>query len=174
MKSTFGLILICLAAFHIIHHVDGRCFQVIQRHFQCLNRINTRNNTLNDTFYQNLSRMTFDQGMDFIRKIYLDNANNCTSDYCKCADLLNLNKLVSGGDFGMLFRNATIFAYLKTVISDFNKTFQSQQLPDREIQRMMTNSNLPTLTNFCTRFEYTSNRFNFYNTTRQCDKYNFT
>lgn len=130
------------------------------------------NNFLDSSFFLSLGlgNMTFDQGMEFIRKIYLD-VDNCTSELCKCVDLDGLEYIYK---YSLFFRNQSNFLGVKSIISEFNKKYNNKNYlkPLTNIIDQINNSddyyhynyvNSTKDLNFYLNVDYTDYRLDFYN-----------
>ena len=123
------------------------------------------NNQLDDSFYKSkgLDKMTFDQGMDLIRQIYLDTQDNsylsnCTSKgfivFCNSANL---------------FRNASNFAGMKTIIAAFNRKYESSLKSLNDSLSVYSNGQAyPSIVKFLMTNEYTGRKLAFYNRKFDC------
>ena len=180
-----------LAGLDFINRVDGICFDLVKKFFECqhlkmvrgvgmfgdieyFSNPNISNNTLDDAFYKrNLSNMTFDQGMDLIRQIYIQ-TNNCSSEFCKCVSSNIIDKLFP--NHSMFFRNATNFPHVKSILAGFNKHYESQLLPLEEIHFWVNfeDHDHMSLAEFCVDLEYTWMRALFYKNFGECQVYNQT
>ena len=184
-------IIILLAVLTIIREVKSECFELVQQYYECKNLVmidpnpkneykvprkayipdpSIANNQLNDTFYQsqNLAQMTIDQAMGLFRTIY-NETYNCKSAFCNCT------KSVFGiyYQYSPYFLNETTFEQVKIILFDFNTRFQSNMRNYSSLQAFFdskthSNQTLPTLAQFCMNYEYTDERFLYYNNSTDC------
>lgn len=190
MNLTTFISILIVVCYTCVNHVEGECFEVIRQYFECqyLKMVKRTNPSTGEIFYerndkldqnnlnnsipaiQNLSRMSFDQGMDFIRRIYLETAN-CTTEVCNCT---KFGKIDKEGSYSLFFGNADIFRQSKSIINGLNTKFKSQLMPFESLRGYLghNHSHLPTLTKFCVDFEYTWVRLKFFKYANSCYAYN--
>ena len=191
MKSVIIILVIAVAS---IGQVKSECFELVQQYYECKNLIMRNltydtfppvpydpipwvpNNTLNDTFYQNLNlgQMTLDQAMELFRTIY-NETYNCTSYFCKCVTtgIVDQYKFGRYNRFSLFFRNQTNFDQVKIVLSEFIAKFQANLSSYDALQSFFAskahrNQNLTTLAQFCMKYDYTDERLLYYNDSFNC------
>ena len=134
------------------------------------------NNLLNDAFYQslNLNQMTIDQAMNLFRTIY-NEIYNCNSTFCNCVKTGIIMDYMSGeyNRYSLYFLNETTFEQVKIILFEFNNKFQSDMLNYSSLQTFFdskthSNQTLPTLAQFCMKYDYTNERFLYYNGSKDC------
>ena len=134
------------------------------------------NNQLNDTFYEslNLTNMTIDQAMFLFRAIY-NETYNCKSAFCNCTKTGIIMDYMNGeyNRFSLYFLNKTTMEQMKIILSDFNTKFQSNMKSYSSLQTFFkskahSNQTLPTLAQFCMNYDYTDERFLYYNNSTDC------
>ena len=180
-------IFIALAIIFINKQVDCQCANLIQQYYQCkhLKMTNStdpsyltygvgpayvpdasiRNNTLNDTFYQNLNlgQMTFDQAMQLFWNIY-NETNNCNSKFCDCVSKGLIDQTTGGT---VAFRNATIYPQMKSILLSFINNNKPYMFSYSQYYFYAT-QNLSTLNRFCMNYDYSRNRLAYYSNTQSC------
>ena len=184
-------IFIALAIISINKQVDCQCADLIQQYYQCkyLKMTNNTsdsyktygigpayvpdssipNNQLTDTFYKGLSlgQMTFDQAMQLFWNIY-NETNNCNSKFCDCVSNGLIDQAYSPGS--VVFRNATIYPQMKSILLAFMNKYQPYLSPYSQLTSYFYQTqNLPTLNQFCVNYDYSKNRLSYYSNTRSCD-----
>jgi len=190
MKMKTLMIIIVVTTLFTIAQVKSECFELVQQYYECKNLIMRNinnpdsfpekpyepnpfypNNKLNNTFYKNLNldKMSFDQAMEFFRAIYNDTFNNSTTDFYKCVStgIINEYKYGNGNSFSTFFLNETNFKQMKTILSEFIIKFESNLLPYSSLKDFFASKShggqyLPSLAQFCMKFDYTDDRFNYY------------
>jgi hypothetical protein len=128
------------------------------------------NNQLSDTFYQslNLTNMTMEQAMDLFRTIYTE-VNNCSSAFCNCTKTGIIMDYMNGeyNRYSLYFLNETTFDQVKIILTEFNTRFKSDMKNYSSLQTFFdlknhSNQTLPTLAQFCMKYDYTDERFIYY------------
>ena len=126
----------------------------------------TANSDLTDRFYRKLisKEMNFNKAMKLFRKIYTE-TDNCTSEFCKC---VSLGVIDYNGNYSMYFRNKDVYPHVKRIIEDFSKQFESNLKPYSELWYFKElepylNQNLSSLAQFCIKYDYSYNRYEYYN-----------
>lgn len=177
------LTLFFLSIFGQIKPLNGQCFDLIRQYNQCKHLkmefkkgdyiepekyfVNyTANSDLTDRFYRKLmsKEMNFNKAMKLFRKIYTE-TDNCTSEFCKC---VSLSVIDYHGNYSLYFRNKDVFPHVKRIIEDFNKQFESNLKSYRELWyntdfEPYSNHNLSSLAQFCIKYDYSYNRYEYYN-----------
>ena len=134
------------------------------------------NNQLNDQFYQslNLTQMTMNQAMDLIRAIY-NETYNCSSVLCNCTKTGIIMDYMNGeyNRYSLYFLNETTLDQVKIILSEFNTKFQSNMKSYSSLKTFFdskthNNQTLPTLAQFCMKYDYTDERFLYYNSSTDC------
>ena len=134
------------------------------------------NNQINDTFYQalNLTQMTMDQAMVLIRTIY-NEVNNCSSAFCNCTKTGIIMDYMNGeyNRYSLYFLNETTLDQVKIILSEFNTKFQSNMKSYSSLQTLFdskthSKQTLPTLAQFCMKYDYTDERFLYYSGSTDC------
>ena len=103
--------------------VNGQTFELIRQYYECQNLTmyyevsrgiyirdtSLPDNYLDDSFYQRLglANMTYDQGMNLIRKIYPD-TRNCTTRFCNCVSWGFIDGLFDP-NYQRIYNNYSIF-----------------------------------------------------------------
>ena len=176
------------------NQVNGECFELVQQYYECqyLEMRNPNNghsipipyepnplidnNILDDTFYQNISlnEWTFDEAMDLFWEIY-NSTNNCNTELCKCIStgIIDQYKYGREGRFSLYFRNRTNFEQVKIIVSEFIDKYQSAISSYTDLEEFFkakthSNQTLPTLAEFCMKYEYTDERFIYYKDSNDC------
>lgn len=197
MKSNLLLISIFLSGIGLLfHEADGLCFDLVKQYYECrylkmkyyfddyfyffdefyAPDPDVPNNLVNDSIYQNLTSYTFDQGMSLIQRIFQE-TDNCTSQFCRCVSHGYIDDTLYYGRQSILFRNATNFNQMKTIVADFGNKFRSQLLPLDEIHQDLNyeEHELPSLAKFCVELEFTYTRVDFYyKNISACNTFNST
>ena len=183
--------IIILAVLTIIRGAKSECFELVQQYYECKNLVmidpnpinvykvprkayipdsSIPNNQLNDTFYQtlNLTQMTMDQAMGLFRTIY-NETYNCISAFCNCTK----SEFEEYYLYRLFFLNETTLDQVKIILSEFNTKFQSKMKSYSSLQTFFdskthSNQTLPTLAQFCMNYEYTDERFLYYNNSTDC------
>lgn len=140
----------------------GDVADLIQSYFKCEHL----KSSPADSFYKSkgLANMDFEQAMSFIRKIYTD-TKNCDSDYCKCVDGFI-------DDYSILFRSESSFLGLKSILEAFNNKYNTKpywKSLRESFKNVKEGEKYPTIVQFLMKYEYTSNKLNFYNNISDCD-----
>ena len=134
------------------------------------------NNKLSDTFYQNLNlnQMTIDQAMDLFRSIY-NEIYNCNSAFCKCTKTGIIMDYMNGeyNQYSLYFLNETTLNQIKIILSEFNSKFKPNMKSYSSLQtffqsKIHSNQTLPTLAQFCMKYDYTDERFLYYSGSIDC------
>ena len=112
--------------------------------------------------------------MDLFWQIY-NETNSCKSDFCKCVStgIIDQYKYGRENQFSLFFLNRTNFEQVKIIVSEFINKYQttiSSYTDLEEFFKAKTHSNqtLPTLANFCMKYEYTDERFIYYKDSNNC------
>ena len=126
----------------------------------------TANSDLTDRYYRKLmsKEMNFNKAMNLFRKIYTE-TDNCTSDFCKC---VSLGVIDYHGNYSLYFRNKDVYPHVKRIIEDFSKQFESDLNPYSELWyyeefELYSYQNLSSLAQFCIKYDYSYNRYEYYN-----------
>lgn len=185
MKSFFILTVFSLISLDL-NQVDSQCFDLIHQYNQCKHlkmekpkrnlyekyepkTLERDRNELTDRFYRKLnsSDMNFDKAMKLFRMIYTE-INNCTSEFCECVSLGIIDD--SKANYSMYFRDKNFFQHSKSIIEAFNKKFESNLLPFRDLEYQNEFSSLysPSLAQFCINHDYSKNRLNYYRNSFKC------
>ena len=118
--------------------VNGQTFELFKQYYECRNLTMILNgqtyvrdtslpdNYLDDSFYQRLglANMTYDQGMNLIRKIYTD-TRNCTTRFCNCVSwgfidgLFDPNYQRIYNNYSIFFRNESNYPGVRLIVSEF-------------------------------------------------------
>lgn len=195
MKFYFILSTVFLLTIHesnawlfSLYFYEGECFGLVKQYYQCrhlnmtksmswfyteyIPNSNIPNNTLTDAHFKNLTRLSFDDGMNLIRRIYVE-TNNCTSEFCNC---VNFNHVDLHGYYSMFFRNSTNYAPSKSILGDFIQKHKSQLLPREDLDPLVNSFgyDLPSLTDFCINVEWSWLRLHMYDKLDTCVKLNQT
>jgi hypothetical protein len=134
------------------------------------------NNQLNDAFYQslNLNQMTIDQAMFLFRTIY-NETYDCSSAFCNCTKTGIIMDYMNGeyNRYSLYFLNETTLDQVKIILSEFNTKFQSNMKSYSSLQTLFdskthSNQSLPTLAQFCMKYDYTDERFLYYSNSTDC------
>ena len=134
------------------------------------------NNKLSDTFYKNLNlnQMTMDQAMNLFRTIYTE-MNNCSSAFCNCTKTGIIMDYMNGeyNRYSLYILNDTTLDQAKIIMSEFNSKFQSKMKSYSSLQTFFnskthSNQTLPTLAQFCMKYDYTDERFLYYSGSTDC------
>lgn len=188
MKTLLFILLVTLAS---INEIKSECFELLQQYYECkhLVMINPNNdsnsnfppstyipnpsipnNQLNDTFFQslNLAAMNFDQAMNLFRSIY-NETFSCSSEFCKCVTTGLIDQYTHGkyNRFSLFFRNQTNFEQMKIILLAFLVENQPRLLSNDVLESYFAlfthgNQSLPTLVQFCKLYDYTDDRFYYY------------
>lgn len=182
MKQSFFEILTTIVFGCILKEIECGSFELIKQYYECklLKMINSSeryipdstipNNTLEDPFYQNFSKMTFEQGLELIQQIYLQ-TNLCANEFCNCVNPSRIDTNKS-----LFFHNTINFQQVKTIISEFNSKFDSKVRSFEDIYYYINSKaqDLPALADFSILVDYTWLRPGFYENTPECYVYNTT
>ena len=134
------------------------------------------NNQLNDAFYQslNLNQMTIDQAMFLFRTIY-NETYDCNSAFCNCTKTGIIMDYMNGeyNRYSLYFLNETTLDQVKIILSEFNTKFQSNMKSYSSLQTFFnskthSNQTLPTLAQFCMKYDYSDERFLYYSNSTDC------
>ena len=134
------------------------------------------NNQLNDAFYQslNLTQMTMDQAMSLFRTIYTE-IYDCNSAFCDCVKTGIIMDYMNGeyNQYSLYFLNEATLEQMKIILSEFNTKFQSNMKSYSSLQTFFdskthSNQTLPTLAQFCMKYDYTDERFLYYSGSTDC------
>ena len=171
------------------NQVNGECFELVQQYYECkhlvmvLDKNNQTyipstlvpNNILNDAFYKNLNlaEKTFDEAMQLFWQIY--NETNCHTEFCKCLStgIIDYYKGGKENKFSLYFRNAINFEQIKIILSDFLERFEPSLKPYSDLEMFFkekahSNQVLPTLAQFCMKYDYTDERFIYHYDSLDC------
>lgn len=159
---------------------DQIASNLIQNFFSCNNKLvsNKASNDsksnhqrlqqtdLENSFFTDLGleKMSFDQGMGLIRKIYTD-TNNCESDFCNCV-------YIPGDKYNIFFKNDINFEGLKSILKGFNEKYYKKEHLKNLINAakfVKNGEKYPTLVEFLMKFDYTRNKLNFFNRLPNCN-----
>lgn len=189
MKKLFELVVKFLAFFSticvVVDKVEGSGGQTLKQYYECKNLKMTKrvdnfnrtiyvpnpsikNNLLNDSFYRSLglANMNLDQALDFMGRIYLDidklSKNASAANFVECTKTAYDHRDVT---LVVLFRNATILAQARPIVSAFIEKFKS--FYSSNYNSVLTNyfgqANLTTLYNFFVQNEFCLSRTIVYN-----------
>ena len=173
------------------NQVNGECFELVQQYYECKHLVmvldeNNQtyipstmvpNNILTDEFYKNLNltEKTFDESMDLFWQIYNETDNYCDSKFCKCVStgIINIYKEGKQNRFSLYFRNATNYEQIKIILSEFLEKFESTLKPYSDLEKFFkekahSNQVLPTLAQFCMKYDYTDERFIYHYDSLDC------
>ena len=193
IKTTIKLVIfITFLAIFSDSRVDCQCANLVQQYYQCkyLKMTNNTdflyvlygygpayvpdasipNNTLNDTFYQNLNlgQMTFDQAMQLFWNIY-NETNNCNSAFCDCV-IKGILDQATATPAKINFNNATIYPQMKSILQAFLNKYKPFLSPYSQLTSYFSaTQNFPTLNQFCVNYDYSKMRLLYYSNTRSCD-----
>lgn len=150
--------------------VNGDVSELIQKYYNCKNKYSENPlSRIDDSFYKQLGidKMNFDEGMSFIRKIYTD-TENCETKFCIC-----VNEYIDQNEkYNIFFRNESIFAGVKSIISAFNNKYNNKNYL-KSLKISQTNvkdgNKYPTIVRFLIKYDYTSEKNRFYNNLPDCD-----
>lgn len=156
--------------FHLIHQYYECKYLTMylynfSNHYFYLRNASIPNNSLADTFYQQLGllSMTFDQAMTFVRKIYTDTKSSSNTYLANCT------RFGVGGEalnyYNAYFATDTNFAKFKKIHSAFNLKFNNQaymkSLND-SFQNNYLASFYPTLLQFIMKYDFTYGKIDYY------------
>ena len=118
--------------------------------------------------------MTMDQAMNLFRTIY-NKTYNCNSGFCNCTKTGIIMDYMNGeyNQYSLCFLNQTTLDQVKIILSQFNKKFKPNMKSYSSLQAFFnskthSNQTLPTLAQFCMKYDYTDERFLYYNNSTDC------
>lgn len=182
--NLFLPFLALIAPLSLIQQINGQSFDLIKQYYECkhLKMIvksdwkgtyyardeSISGNKLNDTFFQNLglTKMTFDQGMNFIKKIYTD-TNKCYTLFCNCTSwsfiesFNTTNNNYNVKSYKIYFRNESNFAGIKDILLRFYKEYQANLFDSNnqnDLSYEYLDKEYPTISKFLMRFDYTPSK----------------
>ena len=169
-------VFIVLASFSI-RSIDSQsaCADLVKNYFECkfLPMTNSSEtdfepeagNSLTDTFLisQRLDRMTLQQAMQLYGRIYRE--SNCRTYTCDC---IRSKLNVEGIDYSLYFKSAGALRGLEIMIGQLNLDRSLIKIAQEEFDAVYTSYGLSSLTSFCSKYEYSSLRKDFYTNWGSC------
>lgn len=195
MILRFLLIATVLASFINMGQVESACFDLTKAYFECYFLSMTRvsdgwmqyyvpdesvpNNTLDNSAFQHLKNLSVSESIDIMRLIY-ESVYDCDNYFCYCFMHRKLT-FTEDTPYEIYFKSDAIYFDMKQILLDLDVALSDKRKSVEELQTTegfgSDEDNLPALTEYCAKAEFTKFRANEYTDYNACqievDEVNF-
>lgn len=191
MKSKSSVVVLLLASLACFGQVNSACFDLTKQYFECylLNMTliddgwrqyyapdpNIEGNFLDDYGYDYfLGDFTLEDGLELMRWINQEIAN-CDTETCQCIKQRKTQFWNNDDVYSVFFETDQNFDDVKSIISSVDNALENDRIPAEELQNYWgfgsSEVNLTSLTEFCSKAEYTMIRASVYRDYYSCSNY---